>query len=1006
MQSNYGNRSRAGSATPPPRGRRGSKERGSGGLEENSARRPHSSGAKLVRNDSEDEIAEIPKTERTEAQRGRSFCEASPAVADRSEAARGDCSGSKGFTVAVRCRGLMPHEKKDGARSIVKVQDGKVVVLEDPQTTAADDYLRLNKSKERRYAFDVAFDESTGQKEVFEHTTKVLIPGLINGFNATVFAYGATGAGKTYTMLGNPTRPGIMGNTLQSLFAEVAAQREERHFQVKCSFLEVYNENIRDLLRPDGDYLDVREDPVKGMCVAGISEIGGLESASEIMSLLHQGNRNRTTEPTAANVTSSRSHAVLQVIVEQRDATANIVSQVNIGKLSMIDLAGSERASQTQNRGIRMIEGANINRSLLALGNCINALSSAADFVPYRDSKMTRLLKDSLGGNCRTVMIANCGPSHIHYEDTHNTLKYANRAKNIKTKVTRNVVTVSAHVAKYQQIIQDLRSEISTLKGKLAAEGEEQAVNKGVGRAEASELEVEENQRQSAKWKQELMQNFEERVRLKRELIDLAHQAQSHMVDRNRAQVDISQWESRNLNEENKEIPRPIRDMQRQLSDVKSDLLQVDKATNKLKEELDKNLNVGQRLQVELPKRVQNKDMRAFLGLLYRIHALEVENMELKEMNDMTEPLLHNKDLEAEALRLQIGLRDRMVEEHNELIREASHSPIALPKGWLACPQRDLGPLPKGDPSQAIAAADKVLNRVDEEYADEIEDSLGTSSGSRHHYSPNQHSPNQHSRSHSREHAPEGPASGSTPPPPPPNGSRGTRDEAHKPTGMLPPLPPGPRGRPADRSEPPARSRTPVGVALPDIRASPGRMGADARPKSLPFDGGPYAVRQAPSAVQQRSRQDDDGSGRRSSESGGDTSLKGLGARLGCRDPYRIPRSRRRKAKKVGRKDGGSLLFREYLRKQGHSGATVEARQGGKGPVPTVHPRALQAHGESPMPSLDRTQLQSGGVGAKDYPGGAPSSASIDQQAASKERKSSRLERLNRRMKTRPESLE
>merc|ERR550537_1462655 len=132
----------------------------------------------------------------------------------------------------------------------------------------------------------------------------------------------------------------------------------------------------------------------------------------------------------------------------------------------MIDLAGSERASQTNNRGIRMIEGANINRSLLALGNCITSLSSAAAFVPYRDSKMTRLLKDSLGGNCRTVMIANVSPCHINYEDTNNTLKYASRAKNIKTKVVRNVVRVNYHVSKYTEIIRDLRGEIADLKMK------------------------------------------------------------------------------------------------------------------------------------------------------------------------------------------------------------------------------------------------------------------------------------------------------------------------------------------------------------------------------------------------------------------------------------------------------------------------------------------------------------------------------------------------------------
>merc|ERR1719215_1086633 len=257
--------------------------------------------------------------------------------------------------------------------------------------------------------------------------------------------------------------------TLLDLFGDAQLQKESRLFEVKCSFLEVYNENIRDLLRPDADYLDIREDPVKGMCVAGVSEVGGLESAREIMSLLHQANKHRSTEATGANVVSSRSHALLQVVVEQRDQRAGIVAQVNLGKLSMIDLAGSERVSQTNNKGMRMIEGANINRSLLALGNCITALSSAVAFVPYRDSKMTRLLKDSLGGNCRTVMIANASPGHLNYEDTHNTLKYANRAKSIKTKAVRNVVRVSCHASKYADIIRELKGEIADLKERLGA---------------------------------------------------------------------------------------------------------------------------------------------------------------------------------------------------------------------------------------------------------------------------------------------------------------------------------------------------------------------------------------------------------------------------------------------------------------------------------------------------------------------------------------------------------
>jgi len=212
----------------------------------------------------------------------------------------------------------------------------------------------------------------------------------------------------------------------------------------------------------------LREDPLKGVTVAGLSEVE-VDTPEEILDLLIFGNRNRTQEATGANETSSRSHAVLQVIVEHKDKDTGIEAEIRIGKLSLIDLAGSERAARTGNRGIRMIEGANINRSLLALGNCINMLHENSQkgnsaFVPYRDSKLTRLLKDSLGGNCRTVMIANISPCHTNYEDTHNTLKYANRAKNIKTSVTRNVHNVEYHISKYTTIIAQLRQEIVELK--------------------------------------------------------------------------------------------------------------------------------------------------------------------------------------------------------------------------------------------------------------------------------------------------------------------------------------------------------------------------------------------------------------------------------------------------------------------------------------------------------------------------------------------------------------
>ena len=277
---------------------------------------------------------------------------------------------------------------------------------------------------------------------------------------------------QTHTMIGSESEPGIMVRVMDDLFRASDSQGKAQgvQFKVTVSFLEVYNENIRDLLSDAEEYLDLREDPIKGPVVASITEIEAV-SGQEIMSLLHQGNGKRSQAATAANEVSSRSHAVLQVVVESRDKAPGTVANIKVGKLSLVDLAGSERAANTKNVGVRLVEGANINRSLLALGNCINALGekgNKGNFVPYRDSKLTRLLKDSLGGNCRTVMIACISSAESSFEETLNTLKYANRAKNIKTNVQRNVLNVNYHISEYVQLINNLRGEIQVLKSQIA----------------------------------------------------------------------------------------------------------------------------------------------------------------------------------------------------------------------------------------------------------------------------------------------------------------------------------------------------------------------------------------------------------------------------------------------------------------------------------------------------------------------------------------------------------
>ena len=551
--------------------------------------------------------------------------------------------------VAVRVRPLLHAEKVQNGRSIVKVLDKKLVILMDPGVTASDDFLRINKSREQRFAFDLAFDEFADQQTVADISTEGIIDGICRGVNACVFTYGATGAGKTFTMLGSDCEPGLMSITLRELFSKLNVLKGEKEIKVKCSFVEVYNENIRDLLG-EGKDLDLREDPVKGMCVAGVNEIGNIEKVEDIMDLLQRGNRNRSTEPTAANVTSSRSHAVLQVVVEVSERGQGATTCIQIGKLSLIDLAGSERASVTNNKGIRLLEGANINRSLLALGNCITALADNANggkgvFVPYRDSKLTRLLKDSLGGNCRTVMIANVSPSHVNYEDTRNTLKYANRAKNIQTDISVNRTTVTQHISNYNEIITELKSVVYDLKGKLSA----------VERSSESVRVA------SEQWRQELMDNLDERVRLKKSLIDIKREIGILSVER----VAMQGF-----------TPRPKTPVPGEEEDAEDDVIGdpkslTDKINNlrtrkgQIDARIEENERVMVQMQAELPARVRDEDVCAFLLLLYRNQVLEIEAMDrndqLEWVNNKNDELVRKKDREIDLLKEQIRLRDEVI---------------------------------------------------------------------------------------------------------------------------------------------------------------------------------------------------------------------------------------------------------------------------------------------------------------------------------------------------------
>ena len=283
---------------------------------------------------------------------------------------------------------------------------------------------------------------------------------MLKGFNGTIFAYGQTGCGKSFTMEGIPNPPihrGITPRSFEHIFQECAV-RENTKFLIRASYLEIYNEQIRDLLSVNvNQRLDLREDPDRGVYVKDLS-LHDVHNVAELIQLMAKGTTNRSTGATAMNADSSRSHSIFTVWIEMCESIDGH-DRIFAGKLNLVDLAGSERQSKTQAEGARLKEATKINLSLSALGNVISALvDGKAKHIPYRDSKLTRLLQDSLGGNTKTLMIAAISPADNNYDETMSTLRYANRAKNIKNSAKINEDPKDALLRQYQEEIAQLKA--------------------------------------------------------------------------------------------------------------------------------------------------------------------------------------------------------------------------------------------------------------------------------------------------------------------------------------------------------------------------------------------------------------------------------------------------------------------------------------------------------------------------------------------------------------------
>ena len=262
-----------------------------------------------------------------------------------------------------------------------------------------------------------------------------------------------TGAGKTHTMEGRPDPPhlrGIIPNSFQHIFDHIA-NAPDLQFLVRASYLEIYNEEIRDLLSKDPkNSLELKENIDTGVYVKDLTSFV-VKNVNEIDHVMQAGKKNRSTGATLMNQTSSRSHSIFTIVIECAETKGD---HIRVGKLNLVDLAGSERQSKTGATGDRLKEATKINLSLAALGNVISALvDGKSSHIPYRDSKLTRLLQNSLGGNAKTVMCANAGPADYNYDETLSTLRYANRAKNIKNKPKINEDPKDAMLREYQDEI-------------------------------------------------------------------------------------------------------------------------------------------------------------------------------------------------------------------------------------------------------------------------------------------------------------------------------------------------------------------------------------------------------------------------------------------------------------------------------------------------------------------------------------------------------------------------
>lgn len=348
---------------------------------------------------------------------------------------------SKSSNVKVYCRIRPENEQEISSglgQCLTPLSTNSLQIIVDNLNINSGIKENYSEKTTQEFTYDRVYPSETTQKTIFEQIAKPLISAAFEGINGTLFCYGQTASGKTYTMEGIPSDENLMGiipRMMQQIFETINSWSSDIEFSVKCQYYQIYNEKIQDLIDTRKTDLAIREDKNKGIWVGECTE-KYVESEQEMMNFFNTGASNRIVASTKMNAISSRSHSLFSVTIYQRNV---ITESSKTGKIYFVDLAGSEKMSKAGVEGNTMLkEAQNINKSIMTLGMVINALTKGGKHVPYRDSKLTRVLQESLGGNCLTYLIINCSPSTLNLTETLSTLRFGQRAKLIKNKVVAN----------------------------------------------------------------------------------------------------------------------------------------------------------------------------------------------------------------------------------------------------------------------------------------------------------------------------------------------------------------------------------------------------------------------------------------------------------------------------------------------------------------------------------------------------------------------------------------